>query len=363
MIDLAVNTALAALGVVLLLLFIMALLSPLEALSWWAGWSGHAPNPTDICKEALKGVDEEETEKPPAEAERRPSVYLVYLTAIGGVSADEISFRERVFLEKLQEAVPEAAIISDVFPFSVTNNPLTGERLFGWLWRKIHERRKTITGGMLAGFIFARNLFNVAVSADPRYGPINNSGVAREISKSLYREKYPIEGGTPVVTMGWSGGGQIAVGVAPFLNLGLDAPVYVVSIGGVLTDDPGIAFVEHLWHLQSHKDKFPLIGDILFPGRWPVVRGSVWNKFKAAGKMTKIDPGPMIHTGKGDYFDPKTTLPNGQTHVEKTVAIIAEAVRSIAAMPHVVDSEASIAEYDERQKLHPDFLDHDSLLT
>jgi len=340
----------------------MALLSPLEALSWWAGWSGHAPNPTDIGKEALQGIEEEEEEKKRSEEEKKPSYYLVYLTAIGGVSADEISYRERVFLETLQKALPDATIVSDVFPFSVTNNPLTGERLFGWLWRKIHERRKTVTGSLLASFIFARNLFNVAVSADPRYGPINNSGVAREITKSLYRKAYPLEGGVPVITMGWSGGGQIAVGVAPFLNLGLDAPVYVVSVGGVLTDDPGIAFVEHLWHLQGSKDKFPLIGDILFPGRWPVARGSAWNKFKAAGKMTVTNPGPMIHTGKGDYFDPKTTLPDGQTHVEKTVSIIAQAVRSIPLLPHLVDDAESIAEYEEKQKLHPDFLEHHSNL-
>jgi hypothetical protein len=350
MIDLAVNTALAALGVLLFLLFVMALLSPLEALSWWAGWSGHAPNPTQLSEEALEEIEEE----PLAEEDaRQPAYYLVYLTAIGGVSADEISYRERVFLEKLQEALPDAVIISDVFPFSVTNNPLTGERLLGWLWRKIHERRKTITGSLLASFIFARNLFNVAVSADPRYGPINNAGVAREISKSLYRNHYPLQGEIPIVTMGWSGGGQIAVGVAPFLRLGLDAPIYVASIGGVLTDDPGIAFVEHLWHLQGSKDKFPLIGDALFPGRWRIARKSAWNQFKRAGKMSTYTPGPMIHTGKGDYFDPKTTLPNGQFHVDRTVEIIAQAIRSIETQPHLVDDAESLTVYERKQNLHP----------
>jgi len=283
-----------------------------------------------------------------------PRYFLVYLTAIGGVSADEISRRETGFLDGLQEALPEAVIVSDVFPFSVTNNPLTGERMFGWLWQKIHERRKTITGGLLAGFIFARNLFNVAVSADPRYGPINNSGVAREITKSLYRHGYPIEGGVPVVTMGWSGGGQIAAGVAPFLHLGMEAPVYVVSIGGVLTDDPGIVFVEHLWHLQGSKDHFPKIGDILFPGRWRFARRSAWNKFKGAGHMTVITPGPMIHTGKGDYFDHSQTLPTGQTYLEKTIEVIADSVRTIETMPRLVDDKESLSIYTRKQKLHPD---------
>ncbi len=321
------TSALALGGLILGLLFIMALLSPLEALTWWAGWSSQAPTPNKVSQEALEEIDAEHAPTLPTAG--HPAYYLVYLTAIGGVSAQELSHREQRFLQLLQEALPEAEIISDVFPFSVTNNPLTGERLFGWLWRKIHEKRKTLTGGMLASFIFARNLFNVAVSADPRYGPINNAGVAREIAKSLYRRGYPLAGGIPVVTMGWSGGGQIAVGVAPFLHLGMDAPVYTVSIGGVLTDDPGVAFVAHLWHLQGSKDKFPLIGDVLFPGRWPWIKESAWNRFVRAGKLTRLEPGPMIHTGRGDYFDFKATLPDGQPYVMKTVTLIRDAVRSI----------------------------------
>jgi len=330
MIDAVIVTALGLGAIVLGLLFMMALLSPLEALTWWAGWSNQAPNPGTLSQEALAEIG---VKIDVEEDEQMPAYFLVYLTAIGGVSADAISYREQVFLERLQEALPDAVLVSDVYPFSVSNNPLTGERMFAWLWRKIHERRKTVTGAILASFIFARNLFNVAVSADPRYGPINNAGVAREIIKSLYRHGYPLAGDIPVVTIGWSGGGQIAVGVTPFLHLGLDAPVYVVSIGGVLTDDPSIAFVEHLWHLQGSKDRFPKIGDILFPGRWPFVKKSAWNRFKRAGKMTTVITGPMVHTGKGDYFDPEARLPDGTVHVDRTVQIIQKAVQSIQPPP------------------------------
>ncbi len=344
MIDTLLTTVLLLGGILLALVGIMALLSPLEALTWWAGWSSQAPKPGKLSRSVREEILHEG--HPTPEAQPLPRYYLVYLTAIGGVSADEISYREQVFLEKLQQALPEAALITDVFPFSVTNNPLTGERMFGWLWRKIHEKRKTITGGLLATFIFIRNLLNVAVSADPRYGPINNAGVAREITKSLYRHHYPLSGDIPVVTIGWSGGGQIAVGVAPFLHLGLDAPIYVVSIGGVLTDDPGVAFVEHLWHLEGSKDKFPRIGDILFPGRWPIIKNSAWNRFKRAGKLTVIHPGPMVHTGKGDYFDPKATLPDGTPHVEKTVALIQEAVRSIQP-PEPTSMEEELQTYTQ----------------
>ena len=48
------------------------------------------------------------------------------------------------------------------------------------------------------------------------------------------------------------------------------------------------------------------------------------------GKITIIDPGPMKHTGREDYFDYKTTLSNGQSFLDKTVSVIARALTSEA---------------------------------
>ncbi len=308
--------ALAGLG--LLLLFIMALLSPFEAMGWWAGWSKR-----DLESTATAGLPA----SAPTDILPEASHYIVYLTAIGGISAEDISSRERRYLSLVQKQLPEAEIISDVFPFSVTNNPLNGERALGWLWQQIHNSRmKHRAASFLSILIFVRNLFQVGVSADPRYGPINNVGVANEIIKSLVRHGYPVGSGKPITVMGWSGGGQVAVGVARYLHRGFEAPVYVVSIGGVLTDDASIGQVEHLYHLQGSKDIFPRIGDILYPGRWRMISYSAWNQAKHAGKMTMFDPGPMVHTGRGDYFDHHATLANGQTYVAKTAEITADCI-------------------------------------
>lgn len=320
-------------GVGLLLLIFLALLSPFEALGWWAGWSrrrllpASRTNPPPTAPRNNVGVDTNGQ----ALAERPPSapVYIVYLTAIGGISAEALSGRERGFLQRLGERLPDAVIVHDVFPFSVTNNPLNGERQFAWLWDWIHRSRLQGRPGVLSAFIFVRNLFQVGVSADPRYGPIYNVGVGHEIARSLFRHGYPLEGGCPIVVMGWSGGGQIALGVGRYLAEGLSAPVYVVSIGGVLSDDPSMAYIRHLYHLEGSRDKFPRIGDILFPGRWPIVTYSTWNQAKRASKITTINPGPMRHTGQGDYFDSRNQLPDGQTYVDKTVAVIGEIVDGI----------------------------------
>lgn len=297
-----------------LLLFVMAILSPFEALGWWAGWTHkemESSPPTPVSKKNQKPAD----------------FYVVYLTAIGGISATDISSRERRFLHRLNEALPgDVVLVDDVFPFSVTNNPLNGERQLSWLWQRIHNSRIGGKGSALAGLIFIRNLLQVGVSGDPRYGPIYNVGVAREIARSLLKHGYPPDSGAPIAVMGWSGGGQIAVGVVPYLHKAFQAPIDVISIGGVISDDPGIASVDHLYHLQGSKDSFPNISNILYPGRWPIVRHSAWNQAWGEGKISLIDPGPMKHTGRGDYFDRKATLPDGQSHLDKTVAVIAKAL-------------------------------------
>jgi hypothetical protein len=317
--SLDVLTTLLCLGGLLLLF--MALLSPLEALGWWAGWSRREVSPEPFGERQL------------APLAASADVYLVYLTAIGGISAAELSSRERRFLSRFMEQLDRAVLVDDVFPFSVTNNPLNGERPLARLWQWIHDSRMRGKGGALAALIFVRNLLQVGVSADPRYGPIYNLGVAQEIMRSLLRRGYLPGSGAPIFVMGWSGGGQIAVGVSRYLHRSLAAPVYVISIGGVLSSDPGVSDVAHLFHLQGSIDRFPLVGDILYPGRWPWLRYSPWNQAKRAGRITVIDSGPMRHTGRGDYFDSHTLLPDGVSHLDKTTAIIAGIIRDTSPPP------------------------------
>jgi hypothetical protein len=312
----------------LLLLVAMALLSPFETLGWWAGWTKRELRPI----EPIKAI---------GTADGAADYYIVYMTAIGNISSD-ISSRERRLLARLEEVMPgETMIVTDVFPFSATNNPLNGERSLAWLWQRIHNTRLGGRGSGLAALIFLRNLFQVAVSSDPRYGPIYNVGVARELVRSLIFHGYPPESGIPIAVMGWSGGGQIAVGVVPYLSEALQAPVTVVSIGGVMSADPGISDLEHLYHLQGSKDKFPVIGEILFPGRWPFMRHSTWYHAKQEGKISYVVPGPMRHTGKGDYYDRHAMLPNGESHVDRTAQVIA-ALLSGQEVPELPDEAASL---------------------
>ncbi|MFN2173278.1 MAG: hypothetical protein ACK2U0_07255 [Candidatus Promineifilaceae bacterium] len=297
----------------LLLLIGMALLAPFESLGWWAGWTKRDLQPSIQLEELNPEVN-------PA------AIYIVYLTAIGGISAN-LSSREQRFLDRLEAAYPEkVVIIDDVFPFSATNNPLNGERPLAWLWQRLHNSRLGGKASIFATLIFARNLFQVAVSGDPRYGPIYNFGVARELIRSLIHHGYPPNSGIPIAVMGWSGGAQIAVGVAPYLHQALGAPIKIVSIGGVISDDPGLDQVEHLYHIQSTIDQYPRISELLYPGRWRIMRHSHWYRAENGGRISVINPGPMRHTGKGDYLDRNTLLANGQSNLDRTVEVIVAAL-------------------------------------
>jgi hypothetical protein len=313
-------------GLGLLLLAIVWLLSPLESLGWWAGWS----------KDSRKPLERADLEQKASQRRTRhpKDDYLIYLSGIGMAGTDKLAPDEQDFIQGLQKALPEAEVIIDVFPYSVTNNPLTGERVLTPLWKKVRDLQLKNPNNLLALLsINIRNAMQVLVSSDPRYGPIYGLGVAEEIARSLARHGYPIGTKKPVFLIGYSGGGQVAVGATPYLKEIIEAPVVIITVGGFLTDDPGVRFVEHLHHHYGNKDPLQAMGGVLWFGRWPAMIRSAWNQTLKSGKITKQDLGPMAHNGKGGYYDISSTLEDGQNFCAATVQAVSRAVRRIAQNP------------------------------
>jgi hypothetical protein len=252
---------------------------------------------------------------------------VVYLSGIGVASADGFALDEIDFLNQLEAIMPEAAIITDVFPYSVNNNPLTGQRVLTPLWNKMRKMQVENPDSLVAIItINIRNLLQVLVSADPRYGPIYSVGVAEEIARSLAKHGYRLGSQKPVYLIGFSGGGQISVGATPYLSPMIDAPVYVISIGGVISDDPGIKHVGHLTHFYGEKDPLQKLGEILWSGRWPVMGQSDWNRAKTRGRISMINLGPMAHNAYGGYYDVRVNLPDGENHCVATANAVRHAV-------------------------------------
>ena len=305
-----ITTLLIGLAVFALLALTVA---PLDALGWWShkGADEAAQLVADI-------LDEDDGDDTPEPFEH----YVVYLSGIGAIDGDSVPPEEEPLIAAIA-ALPNTCLIRDVFPYSVANRGLTAQRPLSWLWRKVEQMRLKNPDAVAGMLVNARNAMQLFVSADRRYGPAYNIGTAREVVLALRRNGYQLDGGKPVTLIGWSGGAQISIGAAAFLGLG-KMPVRVVSIGGMLSDDPGLNRVEHLWHLRGSKDVLEKLGGVMFAGRWPHAVFSPWGDALAAGRIDLIELGPMHHNGKRHYFDEKTIAEDGRSYLQVTTdAVIA----------------------------------------
>lgn len=303
-------------GIGLLLFLIAALLAPLEALGWWAGWFGDAEEaPSSLGELAV-----------PLAPERPVRRWVVYLDGIGQASRQALPEGED-FLRRLAAALPaDIAILRGLMPYSISNQPLTEGRWLARFWRWVDRWRVRNPLTWLGLLVNLRNLTVVAVSADGRYGPVYNAGMAELIVQSLLANGYPAGGGTPVTLLGFSGGGQISLGALPHLRRLLGAPVEVISLAGVFAGNNRFLQAEHLFHLVGARDRVAPLGSILFPRRWPVNHYSDWNRALRRGRVTLVPLGPVGHELPGGVMDDRLTLPDGRTPMQQTVDLVSAIV-------------------------------------
>ena len=328
------------------LLFVLALVAPLGSLGWWAGWFGEELSVNEIGDADGDGsvVDDwaatlfaappagcagEPADRQPVDfnKQRTATHYIIYLSGIGAFSGSSIPHEELPFINALRQQLPASCVIADVFPYSVTNVGLTGERLFARVWRYIEAQRPRNPNSLWLFLVVIRNMFQVMVSADRRYGPIYNLGVAKEIWRSLLRHGYRPGTQTPVTLIGASGGGQIAVGVVTYLSKVVDVPIEIISLGGVIASDPGLLRLKQLYHLYGAFDRTEKLGPIFFPGRWPLAFNSAWNRAKKRGLITIKVTGPADHVGKNSQFDQQAFAEDGRSYFQITFDEVLQILR------------------------------------
>lgn len=279
---------------ILIVVVVFALLAPLDSMRWW-----ERRGRTQAALGAMPANPDHLPRRPDAR------LFVVYLSGIGAVDGTTDAVWERETLAQLAAALPDVAFTADVFPYDVENRGLT-QRASSWFWGKLASWQRTSRNLFqiaLSYLINLRNALRVLVSADPRYGPIFNLSVAQQIIDSLDRHQYDWSRRPPVIVIGYSGGGQIAVGAGWYLTAA-GLPISVISLAGVVDSHPGLARLNRLWHFYGSKDDVQRIGPLVFPGRWPIFRTSLWNKGKRSGQISVECIGPMTHVDKNGYFDP-----------------------------------------------------------
>jgi len=296
----------AALVFVVLALTVSLLLAPIEALGWWAGWFGDEDPPQDLTvPDDAVGAD----------------LYVVYLDGIA--KAGHVNYHDvQGFLKRLQRALPGAAVLGDVLPYSPSRLGLTEGRPLARFWRrmlrlKLQGRRPALTFS-----INVRNLLQVLVASDRRYGALYGRAAAGAIVDALLVNGYRPDSGVPVALIGYSGGAQVALVATPYLRRRLGAPLTLVSLAGVIADEPGMLELERMLHIESRGDRIPGVGRLAFPGLWAIWPDSRYARLKRSDRYQAVDPGPMRHNGRGSYLDDHAFY-GGRSHQEVTTAIVA----------------------------------------
>ena len=289
-------------------LVLAGLLAPFEALGWWAGWYDRDRQATTLSTANIDSIPLSLTST---------KQYIVYLDGIGK-SSFKYSFRVEKFLQQLEQSLPtdDYILIKDIIPYSVFNLPLTIDRPLAGVWQWIERRTK------LGVLILLRNMFQVAVSVDTRYGPIYNRGTAQIIIDRLLSCGYQPGSGALITLIGYSGGGQISLGAVPYLKKVLAAPIEVISLAGVISGNTEVPKLEHLYHLVGQKDRVANLTPYLFPKRWSLISWSNWNLAKSRGEISFISLGKVGHDSVNGPLDENAILADGCNHLEQTLGII-----------------------------------------
>ncbi|MEM9704709.1 MAG: hypothetical protein AAF850_01390 [Pseudomonadota bacterium] len=319
-------------------------LAPIESLTWWAGWTDTetSENESAISQREEKVAAGRRENPDNSSVHERPTRYIIYLSGISTIAGRYLAYQEQRFLEKLKAEFPDAIIISDVFPYAPSGKSLmASRRLFGFFWRALLTMRMRGRGamGVLAN---VRNVFQVLVSADHRYGPIFNLGASRVILKALYRCGY--KPGAPITLIGFSGGAQVAIGAATFLHRDVKGPIDVISLGGVMSSDPGLSKVRTLYQFYGGRDRVHRLGALLFPERWRTFPYSTWNEANKENRIVSRQIGDMAHAGSMGYFGLQR-MPNGDRYADNTLQAVTAALKGqVSSFQEVKATRAGLLE-------------------
>jgi len=307
----------------LFLIFIISiifalLLAPLESLGWWAGWFESARTKDKRHKDFHIEYSKDLSTK---------STFVLFLDGIARVDKQENIAQVAKFLKAVEENLTDTEFINDLFPYSVSGLPLTEQRPLSRFWQYVNKAKLDSRISPIGFSANLRNMLQVATSADRRYGPVYFQGEAQLLLNSLFKRGYDVDNPAKVVIIGYSGGAQMAVGAAPYVQQVLGQKVSVISIGGVVSSNHLVLEIKDLDHVLGSLDFVEKIGPSIFPRRWPLAYFSNWREARRRQQIRIHNIGPMTHIGKMSYIDEKSFI-NNQSHFDKTVETVVSLINS-----------------------------------
>ena len=301
------------------LLLIWGTFAPVGTVVWWLD---RGAEKLDIRTRRLyQRVNHDNANSDPAASR----CYIVFLTGVGDTSADQLSSGEAAFLDSLEQAQPQCLTVRDVFPYSAANQDIGGQQIFVFLENVVEQADGWLE--LTKYLLELRNVWRMAISADNRYGFIYNQAIALSIAEQM-ENKQPIPSSSEqqiqLILMGTSGGVQVALGAAPYLNEWLPVDITIVSFGGVFDGNEGFDAAKHIYHFRGERDLIENIGGIVFPGRWQWTIGSPYNRARRQERYTAHSSGNHEHEGDEGYFGQEIAQDDGTTYLDLTLQKVKE---------------------------------------
>jgi hypothetical protein len=308
--------------------FVALFTAPFEAMTWWSR--------RPLADDAEAAADNEANESTTATAPDRDDLptkkaVIFYVTGIGTMSGESHPVMEAEFLDEMKKAIPQATVIKDFFPYAPSGIPLNGQRIFARFWRFLGGHND----GVAKNLIRLRNMFQVIVAADGRYGPIYSAGTFQVMRRKLRQEGLFPAPNIPIILLGYSGGAEVSVGAAPFLRSVHAGRLSLFSLGGVLTSHAGLDALDMIVHIEGTKDRVVKFGGIVAFQRWRVFFRSYWNEARRQGRIMRVTLTGIGHNGPNGYLDGSakdagTGLSNRERTLDALIKMVEDEIRETA---------------------------------
>ncbi|WP_413743696.1 alpha/beta hydrolase [Synechococcus sp. MIT S9451] len=260
---------------------------------FWEGWMQGLPDPRDL----FPALD------PNASGHRH---YLVYLD---GIHQSEEDHPPRVseFLQHLEQAIDrDSLLVKGIEAYTITPVGLKSTPFGHWFWQRLFSLQEHHPNGwvrFLCSFcVQANNVIKVGISSDRRYGPVMNYELALKIARRLAAIGFHPSRASRVVLVGYSGGGEMAIGTAAMLQKLCHVPVQVITVCGVFSGNGDLETLEHVSMVVGAKDPVAALGRIAYPGRLPLLPLSNWNRWLTYGRLHRYEIASMSHNGNSGPF-------------------------------------------------------------
>ena len=316
----------------ILLVWLVGLLVPIAGIysvagqyAFWNGWLGELPDPASMFAEQATSAA-----KPSARC------YVVYLDGIHQ-STEQHPPRVAALLAELAAQLPAGTVLIEAIEtYTISPAELAADAGSRWFWRRLFALQEShpnpLVSGTCAALVQANNVIKVGISADRRYGPILNYELALKVAQRLVESGLRQDSDQRIVLLGYSGGGEMAMGMADVLQVICRCPVQILTFCGVFSGNQRLSQVAGIAMVVGSRDPVAALGQLLFPGRSPLLPLSNWNKARLAGGVRRQVVAGMGHNGRSGPFSPR--------HRPAVVSLI---LRSLAWMDRAEDRPGSAA--------------------